>query len=314
MKTFRCLLLAICATVLVPIVGFSQETPIAVKTARILDTQEVDFGDRKITYNRVETPRLKPEPEVVAPVPVEPVPMTAQEEEELRKWEAKFQYSPFLGVTVYDGAFSEIRWWDDGQENVVWSNVNFLHFAPFADLETDAAYYSVMLSGWETTTAEAKELNAAVTSRAEMMPLPPATLPPLSQAGPKWQAASPLSEGAKRAMNDFHEYYSKHGAQMAVDYVKREEEARFTTTGDKFFVRLRYWTAPTSDPEGDDFDQDGVSNLLEVQLGSNPMGANDADDDGLGFFTEIVSGTNPAASDAARTGNNPLGLIVYSGL
>ncbi|MCX6970737.1 MAG: hypothetical protein NTV93_11405 [Verrucomicrobia bacterium] len=220
------LLVAICATVLVPTLGFSQETPEAVKSARILDTQEVDFGDRKITYNRVETPRLKPEPVVVAPVPVKPVPMTAPEEEELRRWEAKFQYSPFLGVTVYDGAFSEIRWWDDGQENVVWSNVNFLHFAPFSDLETDAAYYSVMLSGWETTTAEVRAMNAAAKSRAEMMPLPPATLPSLSQAGPKWQAASPLSEGAKRAMNDFHEYYRKHGAQMAVDYGRREEEAR----------------------------------------------------------------------------------------
>ncbi|MCX6970736.1 MAG: hypothetical protein NTV93_11400 [Verrucomicrobia bacterium] len=92
------------------------------------------------------------------------------------------------------------------------------------------------------------------------------------------------------------------------------KEWGFTTTGDKFFVRLRYWTAATSDPEGDDFDQDGVSNLLEVQLGSNPMGANDSDDDGLGFFTEIASGTNPAASDTARTGNNPLGLIVYTSL
>ncbi|GAB4182796.1 MAG: hypothetical protein Fur0032_23820 [Terrimicrobiaceae bacterium] len=29
---------------------------------RILDSQEVDHGDRKITYNRIETPPIKPQP------------------------------------------------------------------------------------------------------------------------------------------------------------------------------------------------------------------------------------------------------------
>lgn len=198
----------------------------APRAFKVLDSQEVDFGNRKIIYNLVETPLLKPEPIKLAPAPVEPVPLTAQEQEELRKWEAKFQYSAFLGVTVYDGQFSEVRWWDDGQEYVVWSNINFLHFAPFGDLETDTAYYWVMLSGWETTTAEVKAMNAAAQSKEELTPLPPATLPPLGKAGPKWMAAGPLSEIAKRAMNDFHEYYRLHGPEMAADYTRREEEAR----------------------------------------------------------------------------------------
>jgi len=198
----------------------------ALEAFKILDSQEVDMGDHKITYNRVETPKLKPEPIKVAPVPVEPVLMTAEEEAELRKWEAKFQYSPFLGVTVFDGQFSEVRWWDEGQENVIWSNINFLHFAPFGDLETDTAYYWIMLWGWETTTAEVKAMNAAAQSSEELTPLPPATLPPLGKAGPRWMAAGPLSENAKRAMNDFHEYYRLHGPEMAADYTRREEEAK----------------------------------------------------------------------------------------
>jgi hypothetical protein len=213
-----------CALIAVALPGIAQEK--SSPTFRVLDSQEVDFGDHTITYNRVEAPKLKPEPAKVVAEPVAAVPMTAQEEEELRKWEAKFQYSPFLGVTVYDGNFSEVRWWDDGQENVVWSNVNFLHFGPMMDLETETAYYTVMLWGWETTTAEVKAMNAEAQTREELMPYPPATLPPLGKSGPKWMAASPLSEGAKRAMHDFHEYYRKHGAQMAADYVKREEEAK----------------------------------------------------------------------------------------
>ena len=207
------------------------QTPVDNKNAMsapvvILDTQEVELGDRKITYHRVETPLLKPEPVKLAAAPVEEVPMTAEEEAEWRKWEAKFQYYPFFGVTVYDGKYSEIRWRDEEQENVAWSNVNFLHFCPLGDLETESAYYMVMLMGWETTTKEVLELNASAQSSMELTPLPPATLPLLVKAGPKWQAAGPLSENAKRAMNDFHEYYRIHGTQMAVDYAKREADAK----------------------------------------------------------------------------------------
>lgn len=205
---------------------FGQESSEVVKAARILDTQEVDLGERTITYHRVETPILKPEPVKLAVAPVEEVPMTTEEEAELRKWEAKFQYYPFFGVTVYDGKYSEIRWKDEEQENVVWSNVNFLHFAPFGDLETETAYYWIMLSGWETTTAEVKAMNAEARTREELTPLPPATLPPLAKAGPQWQATGPLSGNAKRAMNDFHAYYRTHGTQMAVGYAKREAEAK----------------------------------------------------------------------------------------
>lgn len=59
------------------------------------------------------------------------------------------------------------------------------------------------------------------------------------------------------------------------------KEWGFTTTGTKFFARLKYWTDPTSDPEGDDFDQDGVPNLYEVQHGNNPFGIEDSNSDGL---------------------------------
>jgi hypothetical protein len=59
------------------------------------------------------------------------------------------------------------------------------------------------------------------------------------------------------------------------------KEWGFTTTGTKFFARLKYWTGSTTDPEGDDFDQDGVPNLYEVQHGNNPFAIEDSDADGL---------------------------------
>lgn len=205
---------------------FSQDIPASVSAARILDIQEVELENRKIIYNRIETPELKQESQKPAVAPVAAPAMSAQEEEELRIWEAKFQYSLCLSVTVYDGKVSELRWWEDGLENVVWSNINFMHFCPFWDLETTDAYYWLMVWGWETTTSEVLAMNAQAKTSEQLTHLPPVTLPSFEKAGPKWQAASRLSEGAKRAMNDFHEYYRKHGGQMAGAYARQEADAK----------------------------------------------------------------------------------------
>lgn len=68
------------------------------------------------------------------------------------------------------------------------------------------------------------------------------------------------------------------------------------------------------DMEGDS-DLDGIVNAKEFALGTNPTTANgDLDGDGMSDFTEISSGENPSVSDLARSGNNPLGLIVYTSL
>ncbi|MEI8313651.1 MAG: hypothetical protein WCH98_23120 [Verrucomicrobiota bacterium] len=226
MRTFLPLLVASSTILLFPALGSSQENSEAVRTARILDSQEVDLGNRFIIYNRIETPKLKPEPAKLAPVEVAEVPMTAQEEAELRKWESKFQDSLFLGVTVYDGQFSEVRWREGEQENMVWSNVNFFHFTSLTDLETETAYYSLMFSGSETTSEQVRVLNAEAQSLSEIIGLPPSELPPLSKTGPKWMSAGKLSEAAVRAMEDLHDYYQIHGAVMAEDYNRRVAEAK----------------------------------------------------------------------------------------
>jgi hypothetical protein len=55
----------------------------------------------------------------------------------------------------------------------------------------------------------------------------------------------------------------------------------FTTTGDKFFVRLKCSDIPTTDPSNADFDGDGVPNLFEVLNGFNPFGLVDAAANGM---------------------------------
>lgn len=46
-----------------------------------------------------------------------------------------------------------------------------------------------------------------------------------------------------------------------------------TSSADRFFLRLRYTDIATSDPANADFDQDGISNLMELQHGTDPLSA-----------------------------------------
>lgn len=70
----------------------------------------------------------------------------------------------------------------------------------------------------------------------------------------------------------------------------------FTTTGDKFFLRLHHTDVATSDPEGDDFDGDGIGNLAEVQQGLSPFKI-DSDGDGMPDGYELANGLNSLIDD-----------------
>jgi hypothetical protein len=83
----------------------------------------------------------------------------------------------------------------------------------------------------------------------------------------------------------------------------------FTASGGRAFLRLRYSDIPTSDPQGADFDGDGLSNLAEVGQGLNPL-SSDSDSDGLSDLLELASGSN-AAAPGQPVGS--VGLFVYLG-
>lgn len=86
-------------------------------------------------------------------------------------------------------------------------------------------------------------------------------------------------------------------------------EWAFASNSDKLFLRLAYSDIPTTDPFGDDFDNDGVSNILEVELrGTNPLEpdsllSDDSDNDGMNDFFEIINGLDP--NDPNDAGEDP---------
>lgn len=65
----------------------------------------------------------------------------------------------------------------------------------------------------------------------------------------------------------------------------------FTTSADRFFVRVMHSDIPTTDPEGADFDGDGLSNWDELTVYLfDPLSA-DSDGDGMADGWEIQNGT-----------------------
>jgi hypothetical protein len=77
-------------------------------------------------------------------------------------------------------------------------------------------------------------------------------------------------------------------------------------TADKGFFRLWFTDEPTTDPDGDDFDYDGLSNWDEVNTHqTNPLKW-DSDDDGLPDDWEIANGLDPnddGSTDPANGAN-----------
>ncbi len=181
------------------------------------------MGDHKIIYNRVEPPELKPEEPKVEPLPPSAVDPSASAE--IEEWETKREEWLGIDVTVYDGKFSEVRWYAEGHVITIWSNVNFMHFSSMADFETPDAIYGMMVTGWDVTTKEAEAQNAQATTPAEIMPFPPRSLRTLAKVGPQWQPVGVISREATEVMNDLHAYYRKHGTKMAREYEQRIAEA-----------------------------------------------------------------------------------------
>ena len=76
----------------------------------------------------------------------------------------------------------------------------------------------------------------------------------------------------------------------------------FLLTGtDRFFLRLRYSDIPTTDPNGADFNSDGLGNLDDLQIGLDPL-ETDLDGDGLTNADEYTLGTNPFWNDTDGDG------------
>ncbi len=197
---------------------------------RVLDSQEIDLGSRSIIYNRVETPVLKPQP---APVegpttPVAEYVPTAEELEEMRRWEALNQVSLFLNCTVYDGRLTEVSFRQGETDVVFWSTVNFNYLSHLFDLLTEDTYYVIFMGIGDSTMEEFNEKNKELLhkkgfdllSSGHSDQLAPATTAPASA----WRITSsePVPAEVVRTIEDLHSYFDSNRELLIAQHAVRE--------------------------------------------------------------------------------------------
>lgn len=85
-------------------------------------------------------------------------------------------------------------------------------------------------------------------------------------------------------------------------------------TADRGFFRLWFTDEPTADPDGDDFDGDGLSNLAEITIHqTNPLDA-DTDGDGLLDGWEVTHSLDPNDDGTVDVNNGASGDPDHDGL
>lgn len=81
----------------------------------------------------------------------------------------------------------------------------------------------------------------------------------------------------------------------------------FTSSAERFFVRLRYTDEPTSDPDNDDFDNDGLSNWDDLSLYNTDPFNKDTDGDTLLDGWEVANGLDATDDGTIDPNNGPTG-------
>ena len=147
---------------------------------RVLDQEVIELGQRTVTYNLVETPILKPQPVPLPPPPARE--LTAAELAFVERMQRKEFKTLFLSATVYDHDVTELRWWEEGQQYRVFSNIDFNLIAGVGEIETDTAVYMVLMGIGNETRKDVAEWNAYVA--AQGWPRPMKTEIPSARAFP----------------------------------------------------------------------------------------------------------------------------------
>lgn len=228
--------LTLCLGLLLPgILVFAQEAaPLSevVSKARVLDSQEVDLGPRSIIYNRLETPALKPQPTpATAPTAQRQAAPTAEELAAIREWEAKTDVFLFLSCTVFDRKVTEVRWWREDGEYVVWSGIDFNYLRGILDFETDTTRYSIFLGIGDESMDSLREWNAEVDRRGLSADLKRSlpVLPVLATSPPQYRIVSNPKTGiapeAKAAFDAIHQYFHANRERLVREF-EASEEAR----------------------------------------------------------------------------------------
>ncbi len=192
---------------------------------RVHESLEVDLGNRKITFNRIEPPVLKlrqivlDKPPAVAATPVQ---LTPEEQAEALRWEQMDYQTFYPSATAYEGKGSEVFvWTQDGGVRFL-SSIDFRYFQPVYGFEGEGVYYSTffMLELWTEVAVEEAKLEDP--SLAIEYPNFPQEVDGVSQ----FEVISPTpgeeNEKAIAAMEALHSYYDQDRTKLIKEYQDAE--------------------------------------------------------------------------------------------
>ncbi len=192
---------------------------------RLIESLEIDLGDRSIFLNRIEPPILKPQRLVLAEpdaVAFTPEPLTPEEQAEILRWEQMDYQTFYPSATAYAGKGSEVFvWTQDGGVRFL-SSIDFRYFQPVYGFEGDGVYYSTffMLDLW--TDKAIAEAHVEDHSLVVTYPNFPQEVDGVSQFEVISSAAGEENEKAIAAMEALHAYYDQNRAKLAKEYKDAE--------------------------------------------------------------------------------------------
>lgn len=192
--------------------------------AKILDSQEVYLGNRKITYNRIETPPLKPQPTPeAAPEAVEEHVPTPEELAEALRWESlRYEY---LGgaATVLNGVGTEFRLWTPEGEAVALSSIDFNFLQSFWDFEREGVYYSTFFLAYGYSPEEFAEAKLADPEWAAQFGPFPEEEGGMSRFTVVSAPSGEAGENAIQALEDLHAQFDENREQLLTSYEESEK-------------------------------------------------------------------------------------------
>ncbi len=208
--------------------------------------------DHKVIINKVQAPVD------TAQNPAKP--LNAEETDrsrgQLGKWISDVKESGgffTVSATIYDHKTTHVRWWYEGKEYAVYSNVDWNHLGGFHEFEGRGKRYNMfLLSGNVDTEQLQKEIKAGY--RASLPDIP--RLPLLAERGAAYMVmkGDEENDAAMEFIEAIHDLYDEHRPELMKAwrerkknhhiYLRKQEELRLNPPPKKDII-INYWKKKT---------------------------------------------------------------------
>jgi hypothetical protein len=197
------------------------------KQGNILDSLEVDLGDRSIFLNRIEPPVLKPWVKPVAAAVESALvyePTADELAEEKRLSALRYEWIN-LEAAVYVGQGTEIRMWTEQGEVVALSSIDFRIFDWLLHFEAEGVYYNLFCMAHSWTKQELAEWWKE--DPTAEWPVKYQAFPQVKEGISRFEVlsapAGKAGEAALEAMEALHAYHDANRKALMAGFEAREE-------------------------------------------------------------------------------------------